>query len=126
MHTTLGRVDRFLEEACGSSKGEMGPTNEIVPTYSTEEGGPGWVARAGMEKSKLLHFSCKIIGTTCSGLGDRVRSVLWRCDCVMQWYHVEVLGWVFNSCEDNLAIFGNIHGRRTKLDGAPISAELRH
>ena len=123
---SIGCVDRFLEEACGSSKGEMGPTNEIVPTYSTEEGGPGWVACTGMEKSELLHCSCEIIGTTCNGVGDRGRPVLGGCDCVMQWYHVEVTGWVFISGEDNLPILVNIHGHRTKVDGAPMSAELRH
>ena len=123
---TIGRVDRFLEEGCCSSKLEMRSTDEIVPTYSTEEGGSGWVACAGMEKSKLMHCSCEIVGITCSGCGDHGRPVCWGCDCVMQWYHVEVSGWVLNSGEDNLAILGNIHGCRTKVDGAPMSTELRH
>ena len=104
----------------------MWPTDIIVPTYSSEEGGPGGVACAGMEKSELLHCACEIVGITCSGWGDRGWPVLLDCDRVMQWYHVGVPGWVFNSGEDNLAIFGNIHGYRTKVDGAPMSAELRH
>ena len=123
---SIGRVDRFLEEACGSSKREMGPTKEIVVAYSTEEGGPGWVACADMEKSELLPCSCEIIGTACSCLCDRWRPALFGCDCVMQWYHVEVTGWVFISGEYNLPLLGNIHGCRTKVDGAPMSAELRH
>ena len=72
-----------LEEACGSSMREMGPTEEIVPSYSTQEGGPGWVACTGMEKCELLHCSCEIIDIACSGLGNRGRPVLWGCDCVM-------------------------------------------
>ena len=104
----------------------MGPTEETVPTYSTEEGKPGWVACTGMEKSKLLHCSCEIICTTYNGVGDRGRLVLGGYDCVMQWYHVEVTGWVFSPGEDNLSILGNIHDRRTKVDGTPMSAELRH
>ena len=76
----IGCVDRLLEEACGSSNGEMGPTDVIVLTYSTEEGGLGWVTCAGMEKSELLHCACEIIGTTCSGVGVRGRPGLWGCD----------------------------------------------
>ena len=123
---SIGRVDRFLEEACGSSKREMLPTKERVPTYSTEEGGPDWVACAGMEKSELLHCCCDIIGTTCSGVGGRGRPVLGGCDCVMQWYHVEATGWVFSCSEDNLPILGNIDSSWSKVDGAPMSTELRH
>ena len=80
----IGCVDRLLEEACGSLKGEMGPTNIIVPTYSTEEGGPGGVVYAGMEKSELLHCACEIIGTIRSGVGAHGRPDQWDCDCVMQ------------------------------------------
>ena len=79
-----------------------------------------------MEKSEPLHCACEIIGITCSDWGDCGWPVLWGCDCVMQWYHVEISGWLLNSGEDNLAIFGNILGYRTKVDGAPMGAKLRH
>ena len=104
----------------------MGPTKEIVPSNSTEEGGPGGVACASMEKCELLHCSCEIIGITCSCLWGNVRPARLALHCVMQRDHVEVTGWVFNSGEDNLSIIGNVHSRRTKVDGAVMDTELRN
>ena len=49
MYMFICRVNRFLEEARGSSEREMGPTKKIVPMYSTEEGDLGGVACTGME-----------------------------------------------------------------------------
>ena len=40
----------------------MRPTKEIVSTNSTEEGGSGGVASAGMEICELLYCLCEIIG----------------------------------------------------------------
>ena len=68
MYVSICHVNRFLEEACSSREREMEPTKEIVMTNSTEEGGPGGVSCAGMEKSQLLRCLCEIIGISCSCL----------------------------------------------------------
>ena len=105
---------------------EMGLTMEIVPTNSTEEGCPGGVASADMEKCELLHCLCEIICITCSCLWDYVRPAWLACHCVMQRDHVEVTGWVFSSSENNLSIFGYVYSCRTKVDVAAMGTELRN
>ena len=103
----------------------MGPTKEIVPTNSTEEDGPGWVACAGMGKCELLHCSCEIIGISCSCLWDHVKLAWLALYCVIQRDHVEVTGWVFSSGENDVSILGNVHSRRVKVDCAAMGTELR-
>ena len=104
----------------------MGPTKEIVMTNGTEEGGPGGVSCADMEKSQLLHCSCEIIGISYSCLWNHVRMARLALHCVMQRDHAEVMGGVFSSGENNLSILGNVHGCRSKVDGAAISIEFRN
>ena len=76
----------------------MGPSKEVVTANGTEEGGPGGVSCASMEKGQLLHFSCEIIGIFRSCLGDHVRTARVALHCVMQRDHVEFTGGVLITC----------------------------
>ena len=93
---------------------------------SKEEGGPGWVSCAGMEKGELLHYYCEVIGICCSCLGDHVGTIRVALHCVVQRDHVEVTGGVFSSGENDLSILGNMHGCKTKVDSATMGTELRN
>ena len=104
----------------------MGPSKEAVTANGTEEGDPGGVSCASMEKGQLLHCSCEIIGICCSCLGGHVRMVRVALHCVVQRDHVEVTGGVFSSGENNLFILCIVHGHGTKVDSAAMGTELRN
>ena len=77
---------------------EMGPSKEVVTANGMEEGGPGGVPCASMEKGQLFRCSCKIVGIVCSCLWDHVRTAWLALQrCVVQRDHVEVIGGVFCS-----------------------------
>ena len=104
----------------------MEPSKEVVTANGMEKCGPGGVSCASMEKGELLHCSCEIKDICCSCLEDHVRTVRVALHCVVQRDHVGVMGGVFCSRENNLSIFDNVYGHRTKMDGAAMGTELEN
>ena len=99
-------------------------SKEVVSANGTEEGDPGGVPCASMEKGQLLCCSCKIIGIGCSCMRYNGMMAWLALHCVVKRDHVEVMGGVFCSRENNLSIFGDMHGRWTKVDRVAMSTEL--
>ena len=97
----------------------MRPSNEIFTANDTEKSGTGWIARAGMEKSQLLHCLCDVIGVDGNPRKTKIGAQVGRTiDVVMQRYCLQFLCRVLFACKDVVVVLGYHDSGGAKVDFA--------